>query len=169
MTDGMTAVALGLEPVEKGVMQRPPRAAREPILNRQGILMILLLGGYIGLATLWLFHYYLDSGQENAVLLAQTVAFTGIIVLEKVNVFNFRSLHAPLLRLGFFSNPWVLAAWSLTIGMQVCAIYVPFLQEALHTVPLGRQDWGMIIVIALPVLVVTEIYKWLNSRRITAA
>ncbi len=169
VTDGMTAVALGLEPVEKGVMQRPPRAAREPILNRQGILMILLLGGYIGLATLWLFHYYLDSGQENAVLLAQTVAFTGIIVLEKVNVFNFRSLHEPLLRLGFFSNPWVLAAWSLTIGMQVCAIYVPFLQEALHTVPLGWQDWGMIIVIALPVLVVTEIYKWLNSRRITAA
>ena len=86
VTDGMTAVALGLEPAEKGIMQRPPRAAKEPILNRAGIFMILLLGGYIGVATLWLFHHYLAAGQGEAVLLAQTVAFTGIIVLEKMNV-----------------------------------------------------------------------------------
>jgi P-type Ca2+ transporter type 2C len=51
VTDGMTAVALGLEPAEKGIMQRPPRSTKEPILNRKGILMILLLGGYIGVAT----------------------------------------------------------------------------------------------------------------------
>jgi len=164
VTDGMTAVALGLEPAEKGIMQCPPRAAKEPILNRAGILMILLLGGYMGAATLWLFHHYLAGGRGEAALLAQTVAFTGIIVLEKMNVFNYRALRAPLSVIGFFSNPWVLLAWTFTIGLQVCAIYVPFLQKALHTVPLGLPDWGLVFLVALPIFIMAETYKWFRRQ-----
>ena len=166
VTDGMTAVALGLEPAEKGIMQRPPRATREPLLNRSGILMILLLGGYIGAATLWLFHHYLAGSRGEAAFLAQTVAFTGIIVLEKMNVFNYRALRAPLSIIGFFANPWVLLAWTFTIGLQVCAVYVPFMQRALHTVPLGWADWCLIFVVAVPIFVVTETYKWLRWHRV---
>ncbi len=165
VTDGMTAVALGLEPVETGVMQRPPRAVREPILDRTGILTILLMGGYIGAAALWLFHHYLADGRPEALLQAQTVAFTCIIVLEKMNVFNFRALHAPLSTIGFFSNPWVLLAWTVTIGLQVCAIYLPFMQRTLHTVSLGWSDWGLIFMVALPIFMMTEAYKWLNWHR----
>jgi Ca2+-transporting ATPase len=168
VTDGMTAVALGLEPVEKGVMQRPPRPTREPILNRHGTLMILLMGGYIGLATLWLFHHYLIRGGESSVELAQTVAFTGIIILEMLNVFNFRTLRAPLSVIGFFSNPWILNAWIFNIGLLVCAIYVPFLQQALHTVPLALTDWVLLIAVALPVFLMSEGYKWLRWRQRSA-
>ncbi|WJW76363.1 HAD-IC family P-type ATPase [Thiohalobacter sp. IOR34] len=164
VTDGMTAVALGVEPAEKGIMQRPPRAAHEPILDRGGILMIALLGGYIGLATLWLFHHYIQEGTEAEIQLAQTVAFTGIIVLEKMNVFNYRALHEPLAVVGFLSNPWILLAWMVTIGLQVCAVYLPFLQDALHTVPLGWADWGLILLVALPVFGLMEIYKWSRWR-----
>lgn len=164
VTDGMTAVALGVEPVEKGIMHRPPRSPREPILDRLGILVILALGGYMGFATLWLFHYYMGNGQENALALAQTVAFTGLIVLEKINVFNFRSLDEPLAAIGLFSNPWLLLAWASSVGLQVCAVYVPFLQEALHTVPLGWTDWGLMLVIAAPVFVVAEAVKWWRHR-----
>ncbi len=162
VTDGMTAVALGVEPAEKGVMQRPPRVAREPILDRSGILMIALLGGYIGLATLALFHHYIREGTEAEILLAQTVAFTGIIVLEKMNVFNFRTLRQPLRSVGPFSNPWLLLAWGVTIALQVCAVYLPFLQEALHTVPLGWEDWALIFLVALPVVFVSELWKMLR-------
>lgn len=165
VTDGMTAVALGLEPAETGIMKRPPRASKERILDRQGIIRILLLGGYIGVASLCIFHHYLTSGGENAVLAAQTVAFTGIIVIEKMNVFNFRTLHEPLSKVGYFTNPWVLIAWTFTLGLQVCAVYVPFLQKALHTVPLGLTDWIFIFVVAAPIFIVTEIFKWINWRR----
>ena len=165
VTDGMTAVALGLEPVEKGVMNRPPRAAHEPVLDRSGMLMILILGGYIGGATLWLFHHYLAAGHAQALGVAHTVAFTGIILLEKMNVFNFRSLRAPMSVIGFFSNRWVLGAWVMTVGLQVCAVYVPFLQQALHTVPLGWGDWGLILAVALPVFLSAELYKWLRWRQ----
>lgn len=169
VTDGMTAVALGLEPSERGIMKRPPRAPKERILNRSGILRILLLGGYIGFATLWLFHYYLTSGREDAVFVAQTVAFTGIIVLEKMNVFNFRALRAPMSKIGYLSNPWVLIAWAFTVGLQVCAVYVPFLQKVLHTVPLRLADWTLICVVAAPILVGTEIYKWIGWQKASQA
>ena len=165
VTDGMTAVALGLEPVEKGTMRQPPRNSREPILDRGGILMIVLLGGYIGIVTLLLFHYYLAHSDPDQVALAQTMAFTGIIVLEKMNVFNFRTLQAPLSVIGFFSNRWILIAWTFTIGLQVCAVYIPFLQRALHTTPLGWQDWLCIFIVAAPVFVITEGYKWVRWKR----
>ena len=161
VTDGMTAVALGVEPAEKGLMQRPPRTVNAPFLETRGIIMILLLGGYIGGGTLWLFHHYLQTGMPNAqaVTLAQTVAFTGIIILEKMNVFNYRSLHAPMPVIGFFTNPWLILAWSLTVLAQIAAVYVPFLQNALHTVALKWSDWLMIIEVALPIFIAVELYK----------
>ena len=67
----------------------------------------------------------------------QTIAFTGIIIAEKVNVLNFHALRAPCARIGFFSNPWILVAMVFSLGLQACAVYVPFMQRALHTVPLG--------------------------------
>ena len=164
VTDGLTAVALGLEKAEKGIMERPPRAMNESILQIRGIAMILLLGGYIGGGTLWIFHHYLASGmaETQALMLAQTVAFTAIIILEKMNVFNYRSLHAPMPVIGFFSNPWLIGAWLMTIGAQAAAVYVPFLQDALHTVPLRLEDWILIFEVALPIFVVVELFKWFD-------
>ncbi len=166
ITDGMTAVALGVEPAEKGIMERPPRSPKEHILDLKGILMIAFLGVYIGLATLWLFHHYLKSGSPEAVMTAQTMAFTGIIILEKMNVFNFRSLRAPMPVIGFFTNPWLLLAWTVTVGSQVAAVYVPFLQEALHTVPLSLKDWGVIFAVAVPIFVIVEVYKWIRWKKV---
>jgi Ca2+-transporting ATPase len=162
VTDSMTAIALGVEPADKEIMKRPPRAVHEPILDRRGIIMIAVLGSYIGLATLWIFHYYLSKDPQNGMVLAQTVAFTGIIILEKMNVLNFRSLHAPVSNIGFFTNKWLLLAIAFTIGLQACAVYVPFLQEALHTTALGWKDWGLIILVALPIFILTELYKWIG-------
>ena len=169
VTDGMTAVALGLEKAEKDVMHRPPRATNESFLQYRGIIMIILLGGYIGAATLWIFHHYLDSGlpETQSVALAQTAAFTAIIILEKMNVFNYRSLHAPMYTMGLFSNGWLIAAWIATVSLQAAAVYVPYLQEALHTVPLAWEDWLLIFEISLPIFVVTELYKtveWFLSK-----
>ncbi len=166
VTDGMTAVALGVEPAEKGIMKRPPRSLEEPIVGRWEIGMIAVLGAYIGIATLWLHHHYLASGQPDGEILAQTVAFTGIIVLEKMNVFNYRSFSGPIVKTtGFFSNGWILVAIVTTLGLQACALYLPFLQKALHTVPLGWSEWGVIFAVAVPIYVMTETFKWFRWKR----
>ncbi|GBE22798.1 calcium-transporting ATPase 1 [bacterium BMS3Bbin01] len=166
VTDGMTAVALGLEPGSKDLMEQPPRGAREPILNKTGAALLLGLGGYIGVGTLWLFHHYLATlgRSPEAIATAQTVAFTGIILLEKMNVFNFRSLRRPLHRIGFWTNPWVLGAWVITVGSQVAAVYVPFLQKVLHTVPLRWEDWLLMLAVAIPIFLVVEAIKILRTQ-----
>lgn len=165
VTDGVTAVALGLEPVEPDAMHRPPRRRDEPILGRTGLLVVLLLGGYMGLATLGLFESYIGSADPREIARAQTMAFTGIVVLEKVNVLNFRCLGSPVARIGFFTNPWLLVAVVGTLGLQVAAVYVPFLQGALHTVPLVWSDWLLMLTVAAPIFFLTESAKWWCGRR----
>jgi P-type Ca2+ transporter type 2C len=159
ITDGVTALALGVEPAEANVMSRPPRRGDDGPLTRHSLVPVAVLGGYMAAATVVLFHLYLPNGDPGSVGVAQTVAFTAIIVFEKVNVLNFRSLEAPLVRISPWSNPWLIAAIIAMLGLQALAVYVPFLQEALHTTALGVEDWLVIVAFALPVPVIGEVLK----------
>jgi Ca2+-transporting ATPase len=60
---------------------------------------------------------------------------------------------------GFFSNPWLLGAWSVTIGLQIAVVYVPFLQNAFGTVALGIEDWLWILAVSVPVFLIGELFK----------
>jgi Ca2+-transporting ATPase len=163
-TDGATAVALGVEPAGKGILRRPPRPVNQPILGRAGIALILALGGYLGFGTLWLFHHYLQAGGADALPVATTAAFCGLVILEKMNVFNFRSLQDPMNEIGYATNPSLLLAWGVTVALQVSTPYIPFFQRVLHTAPLSLRDWGLIVALALPVLLVPEAIKWVRWR-----
>lgn len=164
VTDGMTALALGVEPAEPNLMNRPPRRTDAAILDRGALLRVLLLGGYMGVATLWLFQHSLDQHGPQALDWARTVAFTGLILFEKVNVLNFRSWE-PLSGVGWFTNRWLIGAIVLSLGLQACAVYAPFLQTALQTVPLSWSDWGLMLMLALPILAASELVKWHQTRR----
>jgi Ca2+-transporting ATPase len=129
------------------------------------MLSILALGGYIGLATLGLFLYYLRSPSAESLLLAQTVAFTAMVVFEQVNLLNHRALRSPLKVVGLFSNPWLLVALAVTALLQVAAIYSPALQSVLHTTALGWREWGLLLALGLPLFVLPETLKWLRWRR----
>lgn len=155
VTDGVTAVALGLEKSEPDQMQQRPRQKDTPILGARGIATIVLLGTYTGLSSLWIFFHLMDLGVD----LARTTAFTAMIVFEKVSVFAFRSLHLTTSRIGWFSNPFLLAALAITLGAQVLAVYWPPLQVLLHTVPIGVDEWLLIGAFALPIIVVPEMLK----------
>jgi len=165
VTDGITALALGVEPSEQGVMERPPRDPGANLISKKGILRILLIGSYMAALTVLVFYYYLGSDSAGTYLKAQTVAFTALIIAEKINVFNFRSLEAPLHMIGYFSNYWILFAWLANVGLQICAVYVPFLQNALNTKPLGLMDWVLIFSLGLPVLIINELFKVISWKR----
>ena len=164
ITDGVTALALAMEPAEKDIMKRLPRPAGEQILNRASITVILLVGCYIGLATLGIFYHYLGSGEEGTAERAQTVAFVAIILIQMITIFNFRALYVPITKIRFFSNPWVIAAFAGNLLLQISAVYVPALQKALHTVPLKLSDWGFILLVAAPIFLAIEIYKKVHEK-----
>lgn len=143
-------------------MRRPPRDPAAGIMDRGGLLWVLALGAAVATVTLGLFWSYLADPARAA--RAQTVAFTGIIVAEKLNVFNFRVLEQPLRWRFALSNPWLLLAVGSMVALQALAVYLPPLQAVLHTVPLTARDWGWILLAASPVFVVPELAKRLRPR-----
>ncbi|CAD7782346.1 MAG: Calcium-transporting ATPase [Candidatus Methanoperedenaceae archaeon GB37] len=162
ITDGMTALALGMEPPAKDVMHRPPRDPQQPILSKKVFLIILAIGIWMGVTTIFSFTHYL--GSENMLSKARTIAFTGIIIFEKINVFNFRSFRFNLWDIGFFSNPFLIIAWLITVSLQIMVVYFPPLQHILHTVPLNLADWGLIFILGIPILIAGEIFKFLRKQ-----
>jgi Ca2+-transporting ATPase len=161
VTDSVTAIALGLEASEKDQMERAPRRPNAPILGRSGFLTLAAFGLYTGTASLVLFYSFLPLGLD----VARTTAFTGMVVFEKVSVFAFRSLTQPCTRIGWFSNRVLIAAFSVSLSLQVAAVYFPPLQALLQTAPLGADQWMWIAIAALPLLIVPEVFKSLRSAR----
>lgn len=159
VTDGATAVALGLEPSEKNSMNVPPHDPTAAIINRRGFLTIVGVGCYVALGTLIVYYLYPLWVPGISAVRLQTMAFTTLVIIEKINVFNFRSLNLPLKDIGFFSNPVLLWAWLVTVLLQVAAVYLPFLQTLLHTEALLAIDWLVMVVIAMPLLVAGELIK----------
>ncbi|NDR54923.1 cation-translocating P-type ATPase [Aliiruegeria sabulilitoris] len=155
VTDGVTAVALGVEKSEPGQMEMPPRDPHKRLLGLSALPIILAFGLYTGGSSLWIFYTLLDFGPE----LARTAAFTGMVIFEKASVFAFRSLRDPCWKLGWGSNPMLWLAFSAMVLAQLAAVYWAPLQAMLHTVPLGLQHWGIILTLALPLIVVPEIVK----------
>ncbi|PKL62864.1 MAG: ATPase P, partial [Methanomicrobiales archaeon HGW-Methanomicrobiales-2] len=160
VTDGVTAIALGLEPAERDVMQRRPRDPGESILTRNAYLVVLILGAWLGLLTIYVFSGLYEVDLDRA----RTMAFTGLIIFELYNVLNFRSFRFPLHRIGFFSNPALLLAILGTLALQALVVYVPILQTFLGTAPLTPGDWGLLALLGLPVLLAGEAYKILRLR-----
>lgn len=157
VTDGITAIALGLEPSEEDVMRQSPKDPNANIVDRYGMMGVFLIGSYIGLVAFYLFR---DKLFDQGKVYAQTLAFCFVVTCETVNALNFRSLRHPLFRINFFSNVWLLVAIASSVAMQLAVVSVPILQRSFHTVPLSLRDWGLIVLISLPVLVVPELVKY---------
>lgn len=162
ITDSVTAVALGLEKGERAQMARPPRRGGASIIDRQGVGLIAVFGLYTGSASLWIFYTFLPLGPD----VARTAAFTGMVIFEKVSVFAFRSLTQPNWKIGWLSNPILIAALVASIGAQGLAVYWAPLQTLLQTVPIGVDQWTMIVMLALPILVVPEVVKSVMGRTV---
>lgn len=161
LMDGAPAVALGVEPSEPGIMNKPPRDPKEGIFNRYALLFIPLMGTFIGLWALGFFVYTLNT---HSLPKAMTMFFATIITLRLVNALNCRSSEVPIFKLGLFTNRWLILALLSSFGLMLLAIYLPFMQKAFKTYPLSLKDWLMIGGAAFSVFTVEELRKMFFSR-----
>jgi len=146
VTDGLPALALGLDPAEKGIMKRKPRNPAEQIINKKMFYSILFIGTLIGLGSLALFAFHLDKG----LVVAQTVAFTSLVVFE---IFRLQAIRSNF-KIGMFSNKWLIGAVGTSIALQLAVIYTP-LNVFFKTVPLGLNEWLAIIGVSLILFVLS--------------
>lgn len=162
VTDGLPALALGVDPYPTDIMQRSPRNPKEGVLSRDILFLIVVVGAILTVGTLGIFFWELKDGADDT--RARTVAFTTIVFFELFLVFAMRSPRQPIWEIGLFTNWKLIVAVGASMALQAVVIYAPFLQSAFGTEPLTAFDWVRTILIAFTAFAVVEVLKLLRRK-----
>ncbi|MCL6636509.1 MAG: calcium-translocating P-type ATPase, SERCA-type [Alicyclobacillus sp.] len=155
VTDGLPAIALGVDPAEKDIMARPPRDVHEGIFARGLSLKIISRGVLIGVATLAVFVWALQS-QPGNLARAQTMAYAALTLSQFILVFDCRSLEGGIWKRNLFENIWLVLAVACSLLLFLLTVYVPALAKVFGTVRLSPLEWGIVLAAAaLPTLVLS--------------
>ena len=156
--DSLPAIALGFEKSEKGVMKRKPEDPKASLLTKE----IKALAFIIGIVTsfillglfIWLFKKELDLAE------IRTIVFAALAIDTIFYVFSCKNLRKNIWQINLFSNPYLILSWIFAVAMLMGAIYIPFLQVLLKTVPLNFFDWGLVFTIGVINLFLIELTKF---------
>ncbi len=161
------ALPLAMEAREPGLMKRPPRSPKEPLLSRFLVVRTFLVGALMtgGAAGLFLLEYSADLSEGTAVEFArgkaQTMAVTTIILFQMLYLLNCRSLTRSFWRIGLFSNLWVYLGIGVTLVLQLAFVYLGPFNQLFHTRPLEAADWLMSAGVAFVGSLIILVEKWL--------
>ena len=161
VTDSLPALALGMEPVEPGVMKQKPRDSRKSIFAdgfAASMIFYGILVGAITLAAYWLGEYVL-SDPNIADGTANTMAFATLVFGELTRAFAVRSETRSIFSIGVFSNSAMNKAFVVSLAMQLAVLFIPFLQEIFKVQSLTGTEWIIVIALSLVPLIVSEITK----------
>lgn len=178
VTDGLPATALGFNPASPGSMRHLPRGKDEPLVNRWLFIRYLIIGMYVGVATIGGFIWFLMSATRgpkapwsalNSVsseftVIASTVALSVLVVIEMANALNSLSENESILSIGPQRNPILIAAISLSIFLHYLILYIPSLAKIFGVAPLNLEEWLAVISLSLPVIFIDEILKFITRR-----
>lgn len=146
VTDGLPAMALGLDRPEDNVMKRDPRSPNEGVFARGLGWKVISRGILIGLSTIAAFMLAYNDNPDNLAY-AQTVAFATLVLAQLIHVFDCRSEKSILSR-NPFGNMYLVWAVLSSLLLVLVVIYVPALQGIFHTVAIQPKDWLMILGLA---------------------
>ncbi len=144
VTDGLPAIALGVDPGDQDIMRRPPRPTKEGIFAQGLHLKILVRGVLFALCALLVFSLSLNwrGGDLDK---ARTIAFSTLVMAQLFYVFQCRSERYSVFELGLLSNPQLALAVLCSTAMQLAAVHVGKLQPIFRTVSLDLNDWLLVL------------------------
>ncbi len=161
VTDSLPALALGMEPVEEGVMRERPRAADEALFTRAFSLRLVWQGAMVGLLTLaayWLGEYVL-SDPTTADATANTMAFATLTFCQLFHAFDVRSEEQSIFHLGIFTNPAMNKAFAAGLLLQLAVLLVPPLMLVFRVCTLNALEWLTVLGLSLAPMVICELEK----------
>jgi Ca2+-transporting ATPase len=159
VTDGLPSVALGIEPVERDAMRRPPRPSSESILAHGLLGHALWVGLLMGVAGVGL-----QAAAFHADWPWQTMLFSAFAFLQLGNAIAVRSERGSALRLSVRSNPFLFVAILVAVALQLLIVYVPPLQDVFGTEALTPAQLGVVFAASTPVFIAVELAKWIRRR-----
>jgi Ca2+-transporting ATPase len=164
-TDGLPAIALGLDPGDPDLMERKPRNPKESIFTRD--VKVYLTAAPVMMSALLLAGYFFYRPWEGAAQLteARTQLMTAIILMELANALAARSLKYPVLKVGIFKNKFLWYAILSSLALQLIILYTPGVQSIFGVNAPELMDWALAILFAGIAFVVLEMGKYVASRR----
>ncbi len=156
ITDGLPALALGVDPVAPDIMKRKPRRPNEPIITKHGAFLILSQGASIALITLFAFGFVLVTegdglfvkDDSQGLRQARTVAFIVLVFSELIRSLAFRNLTGSSFKVGILKNRKLIYAILASLLLQVLIIYIPVFELIFKTTRLSFIDWLVIILVS---------------------
>uniref|UniRef100_A0A8C9YG38 Calcium-transporting ATPase n=1 Tax=Sander lucioperca TaxID=283035 RepID=A0A8C9YG38_SANLU len=193
VTDGLPATALGFNPPDLDIMEKPPRNAKEPLISGWLFFRYLAIGCYVGAATVgaaaWWFTVSEDGPQLTLYQLSHflqcapdnpdfdgldchvfespypmTMALSVLVTIEMCNALNSLSENQSLLRMPPWENIWLLGAICLSMSLHFLILYVEPLPVIFQITPLDTTQWMMVLKISLPVILLDELLKFVARR-----
>ena len=163
VTDGLPALALGMEPPERDIMRRPPRPPGERVITwRRG--MLILLHGTLIAASAALGFALVYQGDDAQLGRARTVAFCTAAFVQLFFVFGCRSQRYTMPELGLFSNPYLFGAIAVSALLQFGVVTLPFMQAVFGATDRLTWEWGLILSLALTPVTIIEVAKLVRAR-----
>lgn len=159
VTDSLPAIALGLEPPEKDIMNRPPRDSRKSIFADGLMGKIVVEGFMIGMFTILAFFI---GNRYYGIEVARTMAFISLGMLELIHSFNVKS-EESIFKVGLFENKYLLGAFVLGTVLQLGILFVPTLAEIFKLTQLNTTQWLITIAISIAPIIIVEIQKKFNE------
>ncbi|KAL2007083.1 hypothetical protein VTN00DRAFT_8521 [Thermoascus crustaceus] len=193
VTDGLPATALSFNPPDPDVMRRPPRKRDEPLVGRWLFFRYLVIGTYVGAATVfgyaWWFmfnsegpqisfwqltHFHKCSAQFPEIgcemfsnemsRSASTVSLSILVVIEMFNAMNALSSSESLFTFPLWNNLMLVYAIILSMTLHFAILYIPFLQGLFSILPMSWNEWKAVLAISAPVIVIDELLKFVERR-----
>ncbi|XP_053276442.1 sarcoplasmic/endoplasmic reticulum calcium ATPase 2 [Pleuronectes platessa] len=190
VTDGLPATALGFNPPDLDIMDKPPRNAKEALISGWLFFRYLAIGCYVGAATVgaaaWWFilsddgpqvtlyqlSHFLQCSSDNPEFegldchvfespYPMTMALSVLVTIEMCNALNSLSENQSLLRMPPWENVWLLGAICLSMSLHFLILYVEPLPVIFQITPLDVTQWMMVLKISLPVILLDELLKFL--------
>ncbi len=160
VTDGPTALTLGVEPAEPGVMRRPPYPPNESIFARGLGTHVIWVGMVMAALTLGVGYWYWQAGDDRW----RTMVFTTLAFSQMAHVMAIRSNAKSIFSVGVLSNRWLAGAVAGTVLLQVMVVYIPAFNRVFDTVPLSPGDLIVATLLSGVVVAVVEAEKLLRRR-----
>jgi len=162
VTDGLPAMALGVDSADPDIMYRKPRHPKESIFAYGLARRIAVRGTLIGVGTLLVFivGFYISNRNLDT---ARTMAFTTLVFSQLFHVFDCRSERYSIFEIGLFSNPFLVGAVSCSVLMHLMVIYLPFFQPIFKTTPLSLFNWVIIIAVSGGTTILQNVYRSLKK------
>ena len=166
VTDSLPALALGMEPVEAGIMNEKPRDPKVSIFANGFAASMIFYGVLVGAVTLisYMLGEYVLSDPDTADRVACTMSFATLVFCELTRAFAVRSEHHSIFKIGVFSNSMMNKAFAVGLILQLAVLFIPPFQDVFGVMYLSAREWGIIIILSLMPLIVSEIVKGVKRK-----